>query len=755
MTDLLATTPLARTPPMGFNTWNKFGCSGISGQVLMDMADRFIDLGLKEAHYEFINSDDCWMQLDRPDGGKGPQVPNPEKFPHGIRPVADYIHSKGLKIGLYTARSSTTCAGFAASCDHELVDVTEWANWTVDYMKDDSCGYCGRPVEVDYGVMQSAINDVGRPILLTIEGSPDIEDVHTGCCGNARRVGHDIEPRWLSMTSLVDTGAGLWPYAHNGSLSTVENGGGFWNDLDMLELGNGVFNASLSTMNAAMARSHFSLWAVMKAVLLLGCDLDKITPATLAIVKNPEAIAINQDVWGKQARRVAVKAATNTTVAAPWHSIVVAARCASSSISTSTSASSQVWHLAEAPTQDDFSHLWLAPCNTSDIAQQWNLSSHTLRSLVPGAGCVDSADDEEFFAPLLPCTSNRSATEVAAWNVTTQHLHVGAKKRCLDVFDNEGPNVFVGGCKVPGEEDANQRFAPFSAAQPHMLKSMLSSSSLFVSSASSSAERGDATAVGQTPIGDVCLSARSTLRGSALYTVDAAGQAWCAELDAPPTPVIVTRCDPTHQKLSLMKPSAAWALGVDDEVTKKNTHRLQNFGRGDRLQFLDASNTFGQSGPVPHTRWSNSNGYGAPLIVDPVALSDPTRGAILQMASTEILDDDSIGGKVETGGKFCFAVDSGSVLETWVGELSPDPSSGARRWTVALFNRSPSPDAMEFPFNLLPLPQEPAGVSSASTSFVVRGIWTNTTHPATSGASFSTTVGAYDTALLVVTETVA
>lgn len=223
---------VAVTPPMGLNTWNSFGCDLISAQVLMAMADQMSSLGLKAVGYTYINSDDCWMTHSRSNGGAGPQVPDPVKFPQGMRPVADYIHSKGLKLGLYTALAPHTCGGYIGSCDHELIDVAQWANWTVDYMKDDYCGSCGRPVEVDYGVMASAIADVGRPMVLSIEGLPKIQDVYTGCCGNSRRVGHDIGPRWLSMTTLVDVGSGLWKYAHNGSLTAPPNpAAGFWNDL--------------------------------------------------------------------------------------------------------------------------------------------------------------------------------------------------------------------------------------------------------------------------------------------------------------------------------------------------------------------------------------------------------------------------------------------------------------------------------------------------------------------------------------------
>lgn len=152
---------VASTPPMGFNTWNKFKC-GTSGEILMGVADQFHTLGLAAAGYEFVNSDDCWMDLERADGpngtvGAGPQVPNPTKFPQGMRAVADYIHSKNLKIGLYTARAPRTCAGFAGSCHFEHVDAAQWTNWTIDYMKDDSCGGCGT-AENDYTVMQVSSN---------------------------------------------------------------------------------------------------------------------------------------------------------------------------------------------------------------------------------------------------------------------------------------------------------------------------------------------------------------------------------------------------------------------------------------------------------------------------------------------------------------------------------------------------------------------------------------------------------------------
>jgi alpha-galactosidase len=176
-------------------------------------------------------SDDCWMMKNRSDNGAGPEQPQPSKFPQGVKHVADYIKSKGMQLGLYTTRANRSCGGYAGSCGHEFVDVQQWAAWGVTYMKDDSCGSCNRPVEQDYRTMQDAIRKVGKPMILTIEGGPNISEVSTGCCGQARRVGHDISADWVSMISLVDQASGLWVYAHNGSRSTVQPAQGFWNDL--------------------------------------------------------------------------------------------------------------------------------------------------------------------------------------------------------------------------------------------------------------------------------------------------------------------------------------------------------------------------------------------------------------------------------------------------------------------------------------------------------------------------------------------
>eukprot|EP00040_Diaphanoeca_grandis_P029876 m.175804 g.175804 ORF g.175804 m.175804 type:complete len:713 (-) comp31831_c0_seq2:101-2239(-) len=690
---------MALTPPLGFNTWNHFGCTGISADVLLDTADQFVKLELDKAGYEYINSDDCWMQATRGDGGAGPQIPQPDKFPNGMRVVADAIHSKGLKLGLYTARANNTCGKYAGSCEHEQVDITQWANWTVDYMKDDSCGTC-RPegTIADYKAMQDAIHTVGRPILLTIEGGPDITKVYTGCCGNARRVGHDIGPEWLSMITLVDTGSGLWPYAHNGSLGTA---GGFWNDLDMLELGNGVFDADQSPFFAAQARTHYSLWCVMKAVMLLGCDLTKVGPETLAIIKNTNAISINQDPWGRQGRRVATSTPTNTSLDENDHAVAIMKPC-------DTTSDLQQWRFFSAPA---IPALYIAPCNLTDEAQRFNLSGSHLMSVSTGT-CVDQNQDPNtpFMSKLKPCVAGK-ASQVATLDNQTGHFHVGGDNVCLDCFNNQGPNVFTGGCKAPGDLDDNQRFYPYTGGAG-MFKSMLSQK-----------------------IGvDTCLTVRSPPEGDLMYTVDKAGQAWCLGVRGPQSTFNAVPCDPTNNPLLGL--SFGWAptsTGKSSYSLVSSTHGYD----GGNLK-LGYSNDFGESGPVPHSRWVQSGGNTFTLDLSATSTS------IESTDTTNIIDDDNVG-NVTKGGRFCLELNSASSLEVWAGLLS------GPKWAVALVNRSPSTDTISVDF-ATQLPELKRMGLERVAQYTAYDVWHDVHHEASS--TFTTTVAAHDTVLLIVSPVV-
>ena len=166
---------LANTPPMGFNTWNLYHCS-IDATILIETASAMVNAGLKDSGYIYVNSDDCWMSFNRSSDGN--QVPDPQKFPHGFKAVADFIHGLGMRSGLYTAKGPHTCQKRAASCLHEAQDAKLWASWGIDYVKDDSCSTCKDPNGTtftdmeDYHRMWLGIQASGRPMILTVEGSP-------------------------------------------------------------------------------------------------------------------------------------------------------------------------------------------------------------------------------------------------------------------------------------------------------------------------------------------------------------------------------------------------------------------------------------------------------------------------------------------------------------------------------------------------------------------------------------------------------
>ena len=262
-------------------------------------------------------------------GPHAPWVPS-TRFPDGMKAVADHIHGLGLKLGLYTARAVRTCGSRSGSCKNEVVDAQRLANWTVDYLKDDSCGGCRTgPTDephADYAAMQSAIDSVDREIVLTTEGHPDVTKMYNnGCCGNVRRIGTDLSPQFWAVMSLVDHAAGLWKFAHNGSLGVNGSTSGFWNGIEIMGIGVdwqngkhvpgwGDFVAERGALDAAQARTHYSLWGIMKSHLLLGNDLTRVGNETLKILLQPEVLEINQDPWGKQARRIDAQPAANTSL---------------------------------------------------------------------------------------------------------------------------------------------------------------------------------------------------------------------------------------------------------------------------------------------------------------------------------------------------------------------------------------------------------------------------------------------------------
>jgi len=275
----------ALTPPMGFNNWNSTNCRAEFNESMVEgIADLFVAKGLKAAGYQYVNLDDCWALPNRDADGK--LVPDPVRFPHGIKAVADYVHSKGLKLGIYTSAGTKTCndAGFPGALGHEYSDARQFADWGVDYLKYDNCNNQGVDAKLRYTTMRDALKATGRPIVFSIcEWGENKPWEWASNVGHLWRTTGDISDNWGSMLSILKQNLPLAQYA----------GPGHWNDPDMLEVGNGG-------MTDTEYRSHFSMWSIMAAPLLIGSDLRKATDATFDILDNKEVIAVDQDPLGKQ-----------------------------------------------------------------------------------------------------------------------------------------------------------------------------------------------------------------------------------------------------------------------------------------------------------------------------------------------------------------------------------------------------------------------------------------------------------------------
>jgi alpha-galactosidase len=289
--------PLASTPPMGWNSWNKFGCD-VSEDLIRQVADAMVTSGMKDAGYQYVVIDDCW-QVER--GSNGDIVADAKRFPSGMKALADYVHAKGLKFGLYSDAGTKTCQGRPGSRGYEFQDARQYAAWGVDYLKYDWCSTSTQEARSSYEIMRAALDASGRPIVFSIcEWGTARPWLWGKGVGNLWRTTGDIQDRWqgklewkpgdccsYGMLDILDQEAGLESYA----------GPGHWNDPDMLEVGNGG-------MTTAEYRSHFSLWAILAAPLIAGNDLRDMRPEIREILTHKEVIAVDQDPAGNQGRRV-------------------------------------------------------------------------------------------------------------------------------------------------------------------------------------------------------------------------------------------------------------------------------------------------------------------------------------------------------------------------------------------------------------------------------------------------------------------
>jgi alpha-galactosidase len=270
---------------MGWNSWNYFRCN-INEEVIKETADALVTTGLARLGYNYVNIDDCWSELIRDSEGK--MVPDSKAFPSGIKALADYVHSKGLKLGIYSDAGIYTCQIRPGSLKHEYDDAALFASWGIDYLKYDNCYNMGIQPEERYPPMRDALNMTGRTIFYSLcEWGVNDPALWASKIGNSWRTTDDIEDTWASMTAIADINDKWAAYA----------GPGGWNDPDMLEVGNGG-------MTYQEYRAHFSIWALMKAPLLVGCDVKNMTAETYEILSNEEVIAVNQDALGVQGRKV-------------------------------------------------------------------------------------------------------------------------------------------------------------------------------------------------------------------------------------------------------------------------------------------------------------------------------------------------------------------------------------------------------------------------------------------------------------------
>jgi alpha-galactosidase len=289
---------LALTPPMGWNSWNKFGCN-VSEDMIKGMADGMVKSGMKDAGYQYVVIDDCWQVSRDQDGDI---VPDPQHFPSGIKALADYVHSLGLKFGIYSDAGSKTCAGRPGGLGHEYQDALKYAAWGVDYLKYDWCSTGTQEARSSYANIRHALDASGRPIVLSIcewgTAKPWLWGKEVG--GNLWRSTGDIQDRWGESKKWPDGSC-----CSNGVLAIVDQqvgiesfaGPGHWNDPDMLEVGNGG-------MTTEEYRSHFSLWAMLAAPLIAGNDLRNMKPEIQEILTNKEVVAVDQDPLGSEGNPV-------------------------------------------------------------------------------------------------------------------------------------------------------------------------------------------------------------------------------------------------------------------------------------------------------------------------------------------------------------------------------------------------------------------------------------------------------------------
>ena len=298
---------IASTPPMGWNSWNTFG-HHISESVIRETADALVSAGLKDCGYEYIVIDDCWSIKDRRDGN-GDLIADPEKFPDGIKALADYVHSQGFKLGIYSDAAEKTCSGYPGSLGFEEQDASLWASWGIDFLKYD---YCNAPQEQSvaierYARMGEALRKTGREFLYSLcewgNQGPHLWGRKVG--GHTWRVSGDVYDSWINIWLNTWYSIGIDVSIDIANELHEYGGPGGWNDLDMLVVGlKGKGQIAGTGMSFVEYQTHMSLWCMACSPLMIGCDIRKLDSDTASLLMNREVLVVNQDPLGIPARRI-------------------------------------------------------------------------------------------------------------------------------------------------------------------------------------------------------------------------------------------------------------------------------------------------------------------------------------------------------------------------------------------------------------------------------------------------------------------
>jgi alpha-galactosidase len=435
---------LALTPPMGWNDWNAYGCN-VSEQLVEQTALAMHNDGMQAAGYQYVNIDDCWMSSSR--DASGNLVANPSKFTDGIAAVASYVHSLGLKLGIYEDAGTATCAGYPGSYGHEQQDASLFASWGVDYLKYDWCnipfssfpGQSHQQVaQTLYTRMRNALAATGRPIVFSMCNGWDSSVqpwTWAGPVSNLWRTTSDIQPNFASMLNNFHITAGLSSFA----------GPGAWNDPDMLEIGNG--------MSTTEDQSEFSLWAEMAAPLIEGSNLTSASPTTLSILTNKAVIAVDQDSLGKQGTEVSSSGGLDV-LAKPLANGDVSVALFNESGSTATISTTAAAAGKTGASSYTLTNLWTGANATTTGTISASVPAHATVMFRVSGGSTSTNPSGEIHAIGaakcldVPNSTQANGTQPEIWNcnggsnqiwtyTSSGRLTVYGGAKCLDAFNNQ------------------------------------------------------------------------------------------------------------------------------------------------------------------------------------------------------------------------------------------------------------------------------------------------------------------------------